>query len=377
MSVERLCPLRNPLYPVSISYVFCENSKKTQCGSNEAHCLDSNIPSFGMQQFKKGKKCQTITQVPITLKKGNINDNFQLTGEQKSKESASASAIAFGIHIKTNHPVVFKGFTVFENPRYNTPIPGLLHEIEMYQKMKLLAKQVPHFVNMVALYETPCNDTTFYENQHIIAAGKILTEDNKPSKKTPHKHMILVLTAIKGPSLLDYFKIPQHDTVWMSVMFQVLFSLHVMFQLGFQHNDLHTKNILIDQNPGCDSALYVIGSDIYNVNLPVKIYIYDFDLGSCCNCEQNFFLKNTCEDYGVCQERNPKFDVYTFFRHMQDLEPNKKMQGIIGGILGRDKLLEKFKKRFYSPDYEPPKPASVMLPLTAIKTYFSDFKIIK
>jgi serine/threonine protein kinase len=108
-----------------------------------------------------------------------------------------------------------------------------------------------------------------------------------------------------------------------SIIFQVAFSLCKLHKAGIQHNDLHLGNILIDTDAK-GSIEYTVGlpnkNGIENVTFDVpinncKILLYDWDLGYSNDCGENEYLVgNVCDDYGVCNGLNIKFDFYTFMR---------------------------------------------------------------
>jgi serine/threonine protein kinase len=210
----------------------------------------------------------------------------------------------------------------------------------------------------------------------------------------------LMFTIMSGTmSLEDAFKQGLIDTGkhFKAIIFQVAFSLCKLHQAGIQHNDLHFGNILIDTS--------AVGEIKYTTRLPLsngsenlkdvtfvvpinncKILLYDWDLGLA-DCGINEFLEGSlCNDYGVCNDLNIKFDFYTFMRGFDqymgnrlNLQFTKFRQEML-----KTKLHEKYEMRMCNSNtgdekihclpFPEGEPAEVMTPYDALQNkYFDDF----
>jgi len=134
---------------------------------------------------------------------------------------------------------------------------------------------------------------------------------------------------------------------------------------------------------------------MYDIPTPVKITIFDFDNASCSVCGENEHLDHgdkdsICLKYGVCNNRNSKYDLYTILTDIHRLNGLDAETKTIIENSGAANL--KFHKkpeltdsgvdepvwlRFHSPDYdaEQGQPTSVKLPAQIIAENFKYFKV--
>lgn len=119
-----------------------------------------------------------------------------------------------------------------------------------------------------------------------------------------------------------------------SILFQIIYTLHVMVDNGFQHNDLHLNNILIDLDPEEVSTTYQLSSgDRFTVSTELgKVLMFDWDNGVCQSCGPNSSLEavescryqpcgtmSRCATTGVCSSINPRFDLYTLMTQVRSM----------------------------------------------------------
>jgi serine/threonine protein kinase len=96
-----------------------------------------------------------------------------------------------------------------------------------------------------------------------------------------------------------------------NILYQIIFTLAQLENLGYQHNDLRLGNILIDHVPD-EKTIHYAGRV-----LPIrkKALLFDWDLGLCQSCGANPILDaDFCPNYGMCNILNPRFDIYTLLR---------------------------------------------------------------
>lgn len=384
------CPLRYPLRNDSSGTVPCsDNLCSDDCSTT------TRVYPFGVQFYACDREEQ-----PLEINK-DFWDEFQVvhTLTKAEKASASESVISFGVHKKTGREVFIKSFAVVERFEYISQ--GLLYEISVYEALRQLAAAVPHFINMVASYSYPGSaeftnfalglpDRSLYYlivNNYNLAQS-IVGPNNISG--TAHTHHVMVTSKAPGVTIEEFFHGSYKFETIISVLFQILFCLHCMQMMGFQHNDLHPGNIFVDPNPVCKQGLYMVEGVKFLVPIPAKISIYDFDLSSCAKCGLNPSITTYgfCKKHGVCNERNLRFDMYTIFKHLE-LTPCGQIPEIkefFKTALGAEPINEGYQHRFCKPVSEPTKdnkcepfpfdqPNSVRTPIELLMFYFQMYML--
>lgn len=333
---------------------------------------------FGVRFFRNKKECAENDDMQIVVGGGAFWEQFTITKilTAKEKNSTSTSVIAFGVHNQSKQDIVIKSFTQYDDKN----VASLLYELKVFEAMRQLAAQIPHFVNFMAAY-------TYTDSQ--IASAPLDTQELVYSlterPEVPHLHHLTVSTRVNGFSLGHILAYNQPYAVVKSLLFQLLFCLHAMSTLGFQHNDLHIGNVLVTSEINCNSAVYFIDKWKFEVPIMAKIYIYDFDLASCGTCGPNMGLEygGFCETSGVCNQRNPRFDMFTILNYIKYEVPVKlddRIYRIIDFALGTEPIPQRFKYRMCNiqPNdtcaaFPPEQPKSVKTPLEVLLTQFKDY----
>lgn len=132
---------------------------------------------------------------------------------------------------------------------------------------------------------------------------------------------------LKGEKNKDVvvFPEPQEHEI-ASVMFQLLFTLEVFNRMGLRHNDLHMRNIMVQdllkdsRNPTDLHFEYAVtdsdGNELKRFRIPATnlALIYDFDRASVASpafpANRSNTLSTWCKTYGECNRENPFFDTY-------------------------------------------------------------------
>ena len=330
--------------------------------------------------------CDTaLPQIPETT--GDMLDEFYiekvLSNDEKS--SASKTVIMFGKHYKTGLPVVFKSFTQFEKDP--TLSQQLLYEALMYHKMRNFSKAIPHVVPYVSFY--------IKGDEELDPNMSDMLHTALGFNYQAHTHHFLITARAPGVTLFEYsttyIDMVTKDSL-LSIFFQITFCLYAMAMSGFQHNDLHTNNIFVDLNPPCKLGMYKIGDRVFEVPTPVLVRIYDFDMGSCATCGRNEYIeKELCPLYGVCNQRNDRFDVFTLYSHFMKTSIPRKFPDIgvfIQIVLGPEKLTQHFRHRMCNETQERTwkgtlkcepfpvgYPKTIMSPLDILMTMFPQFEL--
>jgi len=135
--------------------------------------------------------------------------------------------------------------------------------------------------------------------------------------RTTNVANILMLEKINGPKLYKWIETPHTKEEWLSVLFQVYYTLLIFNFYGLRHNDLHLGNILMEKSLKQTFKYYTTQNlDLY-YEIPVKdcVKIYDFDWSasnSSLYAVHNQKLDEYCQPFGVCNNKNPKFDAFVF-----------------------------------------------------------------
>ena len=415
METRLLCP--NPL-------VLCDNSMCSEnCRRKKVQEDPFGVEFFNMTEkehetmlrarrakktglvmkFKKEKLCSDPQDVPIEVDGGQFWEEFKiekiLTPEEKN--SASNSVIAFGQHVSTGRSIVVKTFSEYEDKR--SDVFGMLYEVRVFEALRKLATAVPHFVKFVASYTY--NDSDLPADE--IVKDLLFSGDHNARKA--HMHHITVSTRVMGYTLGQILMVGHQPEVVRSLLFQLLFCLHCMNMLGFQHNDLHIENVLVATDLSCNRAIYYLDGHEFSVPIyGLKIYIYDFDLASCGECGPNGRLDEImdkdriwretenptfCQKFGVCNERNSRFDLFTIFSYINDRfsykfapEIRKMIIESLGGPEKFDlsnRITQKFKfrmcdldmKTYFCRPFRNGEPNFIKTPRQVIMEYFKDFII--
>jgi hypothetical protein len=164
--------------------------------------------------------------------------------------------------------------------------------------------------------------TTRYTNRDPIMLGRMsgkllsrLRMIKEPAVMDPPRGLAMIVTEFSNSTveLHKIFKQLDGDGI-RSLTFQILFTLYVMQIHGFQHNDLHAANILVETMPTEVHVDYMLQGMSFRVPMVYgKALLFDWDLASCIECGPNVDVQeNYCENIGVCDTLNTRFDMYTF-----------------------------------------------------------------
>jgi len=151
-------------------------------------------------------------------------------------------------------------------------------------------------------------------------------------KKTISSSITLIISERRKTTFkFGVFYQPLSNADKKNLLYQIIFTLSQLEEYGIQHNDLHLGNLLLDMDPVEKKIGYLDTNTIpHTVRiLPIKykVLFFDWDLSSSNQCGVNAFLNsNFCPSYGICNDKNIRFDIYTLLRQYQisgDPEFNK------------------------------------------------------
>lgn len=363
-----LCPLKEPF------------GKKSSSATN---CTAANSTSkpFGVIMKTKAPRAPHAP--------GEFWDEFTVKKVLSSDCTNSLASISIAVHNESSQPVIVKSFVQYDELDDDN-IENLMYEVKVYKAMVELASKIPHFATFVRFYvykdSQLSNAAGFVESLHTNhCTAKEMRVLKVNIKKDPHVHKLLVTTMATGMSLMDYMEgsVPWINVI--SIIFQLLFCAYALSMMGFQHNDLHYQNIHINTKPLNKEGVYYLEGKKYVIPLPVQISIFDFDQSACLSCGENKSLtKYYCNNYGICNDRNPRFDMYTVFGYIGDNKNIMKYPDIVKmmkGILGSKPIPQHFNYRMCNETnngrgckaYPPNTPRSVMTPAEAIDAYYTNY----
>ena len=204
---------------------------------------------------------------------------------------------------------------------------SLAVELSIYMNLtnELLDRYVtPHLVRAIDCYSS----TNLYEEIPLLAnkmdATTIKSRLTKSGQGTgSNGSHILVLERINGPTLNAYMEgeTPQAqlDTVVVSVLFQITYTLYVFAIQGMRHNDIHFGNVFLDRSD-TEFLHYRVRGRVFRVptyGICTKIYDYDHSSRSGPGVEKtnnptynNLLEDGLCRGRGECNYLNNYFDIF-------------------------------------------------------------------
>jgi serine/threonine protein kinase len=257
----------------------------------------------------------------------NLFDVTNILSDQ-DKNSASNTIIVFGTHRMTGQKVVMKFFAILDERaaaarlplfhEYQRSVESLIYEAHMYKAISA----EPSIYNAVQFVGFFIQSPTVVLERPFDHIMELVSQKLPVGLKNLRNTQLAAIVTEHRPRVESFLKIDplSSPNVRCNRILQMLYTLYAMTKRGFQHNDLHTGNILVDPNPDEHELLYQVGDQMFRV--PVmepfgKMLIYDWDLGYCELCPDvniNPKLLDSCTREGSCNQINEKFDMYTFLR---------------------------------------------------------------
>jgi len=168
------------------------------------------------------------------------------------------------------------------------------------------------------------------KNRTIETYQNLFQKDEEPT--VFDSACVLVLQDVAGVSVFDSgSEIRYQAGIAESVVMQTLYTLEAFNRAGVRHNDLHQKNIMLEDvgltyDPEPYLTYVVSENDAFRVPTYGRfVRIFDFDLA------HNGVLENTrlaqphmCAPTGICDVSNPAFDTHFFLRWMSDVVNNER-----------------------------------------------------
>lgn len=221
--------------------------------------------------------------------------------------------------------------------KYNIKIYGLDYEVGIYKKVKELidAKNTPNFIEYEGYREYGLLE---FMQKVVVGSKKFSTDELKEFIGEIKGLTLLTLINNKGVNkIIDYYdilyknitvcclvtKVPDNVTTLYDlfsekisgteiyqIFFQLMYNLKLMEKIKLIHNDLHTRNILIERLSLEKTIYYKVGNKNYKLRTKYIVKIFDFDFSYYPPNGENRKI-NEFNDIGVYNEFTEKFDLFT------------------------------------------------------------------
>lgn len=247
----------------------------------------------------------------------NLDEYMENIKVLENKGSSSDSVILFGdlIMNKKKTPVAFKiVFNAIDSWFDNS----LVVEQQIYTNVTenmINNFHTPHLtscIGVVKLCDTHELKSTLSDDQQKSFGKAMQSVDD--AKYDISKASMLILGKSSGKTLMEYI---MGDDLTVddrfNILFQIEYTLKCFEKVGLTHNDLHMKNIFIDELEEPQERIYYISEDEWvKIKVRYDTKIYDFDRGAIYHpsVDRNFTLDAIyCKPYDQCNKFLPKRDL--------------------------------------------------------------------
>ncbi len=114
---------------------------------------------------------------------------------------------------------------------------------------------------------------------------------------------------------------PRNIISFIKICIQIIYTLQCFAEIEFRHNDLHWENIFVESvKPS--PMFYFTGYDTYYmISTSAFVKIFDFDMASFASgsglTNESFLNAEFCPEYGMCIDKNNKFDLFTILYYLR------------------------------------------------------------
>jgi hypothetical protein len=327
--MSTLCPITHPILCRKDSL---QDRKKTPCVRAPNEC-DNDVVEGKTGASVKYPETKSITRenVNITNSLREFEEMYTIENvlDSETKSGQSASIMAFGRENADSKSVAIKISPMIPT---NMKFDGLEYESEMYMSMFYdFRNSMPNFISWVDSFTISIaefnahklNSRGRYKSRLYSKINSLITNVIANNLDNNNVTGILFLITEKADGfipLTDYIKtlkrlpVEESNKRLCDLVFQIVFCLHVLVMRGFQHNDLHTSNILINGTDEIDVAEYKAMGKTFNLQNFHQLVIFDWDFGVSRIIGTNYLLDESCPRLGVCNNQNDRFDIYTILR---------------------------------------------------------------
>ena len=239
------------------------------------------------------------------------------------KGSVSDTIIIFAHHRITGFLVAVKLFIndhSYDNERFN-------YESCVYRNVT--TRTITNIVRWVSTqnYTHPQFMTMINDMSALATSAEEWTQINNLYQqayiKTPYSQDITLIISERRETAGKFYDLyqPLSNADKKNLLYQIIFTLSQLEEYGIQHNDLHLSNLILDMDPDENKIGYLDTNNIPPTEriLPIKykVLFFDWDLSSFNDrCGVNAYLNSSqfCSSFGVCNDKNIRFDIYTLLR---------------------------------------------------------------
>jgi hypothetical protein len=252
----------------------------------------------------------------------------QVTLSNLQKNSVSNSIICFATDLDTNDEVALKVFWKYADDSNAVETDMLKFEGQVYHDLANNLK-IPNVAQAIGSY---------------VVSPEILNHQTYPDgfrrylqlhkSEQSFKQFFLQLRANVGSAPVDavYFVVTKKYkltlrelimekpslSILKSILFQVLYTVAALENAGLQHNDLHLSNIFLELRVDIPSITYKVQDMEFVVDCPYFARLYDWNYSTRGPLTNSSLDTTTCPKYGICNNINSRFDVYTFLQFLED-----------------------------------------------------------
>ncbi len=175
-------------------------------------------------------------------------------------------------------------------------------------------------------------------NKGAIASKKLLIITEWCNKKDLNSFLKEKLENLKqqdkkkNNNTLDYIK--QHKNIspltvleWKIILFKIIYTLSVIYEHypNFRHNDLSSKNVLINKSTTTTHKHYKFDNLVYEIPpSDIEIFLWDFEYANIKDIVNNKLITddliNMKKEYGIRIERNQYYDIHYFLNSLYYLK---------------------------------------------------------
>jgi hypothetical protein len=267
----------------------------------------------------------------------NKKNDFYLDMSPDASYQAEQDAYKDDINKASKEVVIKLSFM----PTLKTKDQMLLFESKLYTKVisNLLDwGYTPHVMLPITSYtcddiqeqiqKLPDQDREIVEKQQEMIETD-MNDKGRPDSLDFTRAHVLVLEKGMGSDLQDWIANNVLDMNFMSILFQVFWTIETFNEIGIRHNDLHFGNIWVEELETPQYYFYFVDQETYFA-VPIKYFVkvYDFDHTGVWSSKLvewtegkkgklvSSKLRNKdldrvfCKDFGQCNTKNTKFDMF-------------------------------------------------------------------
>ncbi len=252
--------------------------------------------------------------------------------------NVTPSIVCIADDMVTKSGVVFKIFLQMrDDVEGRLPFERLLYETKVY-------RYVTNELSDISRLFVPWHNTYHYKTEDIAISlwdPADLNNFREEMKKSGHyesyKEFYTLLKTIPGHIDMLFTQITRYvpkdytfmafvrlhhdqDDLLRDIIFQVIFALACMAELGIQHNDLHINNILVGFELPRKPVGYFFKGSLFIVKQFLQVRLFDWDSAFVASIGLNGGLTETIfGETGIGNVWNPRYDIYTFVSSIENI----------------------------------------------------------